>query len=167
MRFGDDIGRDVLDELAFCLKGIFAVRRESKAFADTKDMGIDCHCGLVPNDRTDHVRGLTTDSLERLQVIDVIGNDAVVDFYQPLRHLYQMFRFGTGITDGLDVFKDFVRGGFREAFRRRVCGKEGRCDHIDPLVRALGGEHHRHKTLERIGEHQFALCDRHVGFKPR
>lgn len=108
MRFGDDGGGDVLDELAFCLKGIFAVRRESKAFADTKDMGIDCHCGLVPNDRTDHVRGLTTDSLERLQVIDVIGNDAVVCFHQPLRHLYQVFRFGTGITDGLDVFKDFV-----------------------------------------------------------
>ena len=108
MGFGDDGSRDVLDELAFCLKGIFAVRRESKAFADTKDMSIDCHCGLVPNDRTDHVRGLTTDSLERLQVIDVIGNDAVVCFHQPLRHLYQMFRFGTGITDGLDVFEDFV-----------------------------------------------------------
>ena len=111
MGFGDDGSRDVLDELAFGLKRILTVGRETETFADTEDMGIDRHSGLIPNDRTNDVSGLATDTLQRLQVFDVIGNDAVVGRDQTLRHLNQVFGFRSRITDGFDVFKDLVCSG--------------------------------------------------------
>ena len=111
MGFGDDIRRYVLDELPFRLKGILAVGRESEPFADTENMRVHRHGRLVPDDCTDDVRGLAAYSLQRLQIIDVIGYDAVIHLNQPLCHLHQMFRFGARITDGLDVLKHFVRGG--------------------------------------------------------
>ena len=110
MRFWDDGSRDVLDELAFCLEGILAVGGQAEPFGDAEDMGVHCHSGLVPDDGADDVGGLSSDTLEGLQVIYVIGDDAVVGGDEALRHLDQMFRLRARITDGLDVFEDLVGG---------------------------------------------------------
>ena len=80
MGFGDDGSRDVLDELAFGLKRILAVGREAEPLADAEDMGVDGHGGLIPYDGADDVGRFTSDPLERLQVVYVIGHLAVVDF---------------------------------------------------------------------------------------
>ena len=167
MGFGDDGSRDIFDELAFCLKRILAVGRETETFADTEYMCIDRHSGLIPDDRTNDVGGLATNSLQRLQVFDVIGYDAIVDRDQTLRHLNQVFGFRAWVADRLDVLKDLVGGSFREAFGRRVSGKEGRSDHIDALVRTLRGEHHSYQALEGTGKNQFTFCNGHVRLKPR
>ena len=111
MGFGDNLGRDILHELALCLQGVLAVRRETEPFADAEDMGIYGHGRLVPDDCADDVGGLATDSLKCLEILDIIRHDTVVCFYKALRHGYQMFRFGTRITDGLDVFEYLVRRG--------------------------------------------------------
>ena len=166
MGFGDDVGGDVLDELAFCLEGILAVGGQAESFGDAEDMGVHCHSGLVPDDGADDVGGLASDALKGLEVIDVIGDDAVVGGGEALRHLNQMFGFGTGITDGFDVFEDLIGGSCCQGFGGRVCGKEGRGDHVNALVGALGGEHDGNEALEGVGEMEFALCDRHVGLEP-
>ena len=166
MGFGNDIGRDVFDELFFRLQWVLAVRRQSEPFAYTEYMRIDRHCGLVPYDRTNDISGFASYSLQRLKVVDVIGYLTVIDGNEALRHLHQVFRFGTGITDRLDIFKDLVTRGFRQSLRCRVGGKEGRRYHIHPFVRTLCRQHHSHKALERIEEHKFALRYRHVRFKP-
>ena len=167
MGFGNDIGRDVSDECFFRLERVLAVCRQSEPFADTEDMRIDRHGGLVPNDRTHDIGGFASYALQRLQVIDVIGYDAVIDGDEALRHLYQVFGFGAGITDGLDIFEDLITRGLRQGLRCRVGGKECRGDHVDPFVRTLCGEHDRHKALEGVEENEFALRNRHVGFEPR
>ena len=110
MRFGDDVGGDVLDELAFCLEWVLAVGGQSESFGDAEDMCVHCHGRLVPDDGADDVGGLASDALKGLEVIDVIGYDAVVGGDEALRHLNQMFGFGTGITDGFDVFEDLIGG---------------------------------------------------------
>ena len=110
MRFWDDGSRDVLDELAFCLEWVLAVGGQAESFGDTEDMCINRHSGLVPDDRADDVGGLSSDTLEGLQVIYVIGDDAVVGGDEALRHLDQMFRLRARITDGFDVFEDLVGG---------------------------------------------------------
>ena len=166
MGFGDDVFRDILYKLAFRLQGILAVRREAESFADTEDMSVHRHGGLVPDDCTDHVRRLAADTLQRLQVLDIIGHDTVVDFYKPLRHLHQVLCFTARITDGLDVFEHLVARCLSQGLRRRVGGKKRRRHYIDPLVRALRGEHHSYQALERVGKHQLTLCHRHVRFEP-
>ena len=80
MGLGNDVGRDVLDQLFLGLQRVLAVRREPEPFADAEDMGVDGHGGLIPYDRADDVGGFTSDPLERLQVVYVIGHLAVVDF---------------------------------------------------------------------------------------
>ena len=110
MGFGDDIRRDVLDEGFLRLERVLAVGGEPESFADTEDVGIHRHGGLVPYDRAHYIRCLPTDPLQGLQVIDVIGHLAVVYFHEPLRHLHEMLCFGAGITDRLDIFKDFIGG---------------------------------------------------------
>ena len=110
MGFGDDVGGDVLDELAFCLEGILAVGGQSESFGDAEDMGVHRHGRLVPDDCADDVGGLSSDTLEGLQVIYVIGDDAVVGGDEALRHLDQMFRLRARITDGFDVSEDLVGG---------------------------------------------------------
>ena len=60
----------------------------------------------------------------------------------------------------------FVARCPRETFRRRVGGKKGRRDHVNAFVRALCRKHNRYEALERRSEDKFALCYRHVGFKP-
>ena len=111
MRLGDDIRRDVLDEGFLRLERVLAVGGEPESFADTEDMGIHRHGGLVPDDRTDDVGGFASDPLQGLQVIDIIGNDAVVYLDESLRHLHEMLCFRAGITDGLDVLKHLIGGG--------------------------------------------------------
>ena len=93
MGFGDDGSRDVLDELAFGLKRILAVGREAETFADTEYMGIDRHSGLIPNDRADYVRRFASNALEGLEIIDVIGHDAVEGGDETLCHLNEVFGF--------------------------------------------------------------------------
>ncbi len=85
MRLGDDIRRDVLDEGFLRLERVLAVGGEPESFADTEDMGIHRHGGLVPYDRAHYIRCLPTDPLQGLQVIDIVGNDAVV--YLSLIHI--------------------------------------------------------------------------------
>ena len=166
MGFGDDVSGDVFDQLALRLQRVFAAGGEAKAFGDTEYMGVHCHGGLLPNDRTDNIRRLASDTLERLQVFDVIGYFALIDFHQALCHLYQVFGFGAWVTDRFDVFEDFVRGGLCEGFGGGESFKEGRSDHIHPLVGALGGKHYRYQQFIGIAVVQFALSHRHVGFEP-
>ena len=167
VRFGNNGFRDIFDERFFGLQRVLAVRRQTQPFAYPENMRIHRHGGLIPNHRTYHVRRLATDSLQRLQVLDIVRYDAVIDLYQPLRHLYQVLRFRARITDGLYVFEHLIACGFCHCFRRRVGGKEGRRHHVHPLVRTLRGKHNGHKALERIDEYQLTFRYRHVGFKPR
>ena len=167
MSFGNDIRRDVFDQLFLRLQGVLAVRGEAEPFADTEDMGIHRHGGLVPDDGTDNIGSFASYALERLQILDIIGNSTVIGLHQAFRHGYQMFRFGTRVTDGLDIFKHLIAGGISHGLRGGISGKEGRCHHVHALVRTLRGEHHGHQTLEGIGKNQFAFRHRHVGLKPR
>ena len=166
MGFGDDVGGDVLDELAFCLEGILAVGGQAEPFGDTENMGVHRHGRLVPDDGADDVGGLASDALKGLEVIDVIGYDAVVSGDEALRHLDQMFRLRARITDGFDVFEDLVGGSCRQGFGGWVRGKEGRGDHVNALVGALGGEHDGYEALEGVSEMEFAFRDGHVGLEP-
>ena len=110
MGLGNNGRRDVCDELTFCLERILAVGGQTEPFGDTEDMGIDRHGRLVPNDGTDDVRCFASDTLEGLEVVDVIGHDAVVNRDKTLRHLNQMFCFGARIANRFDVFEDLVGG---------------------------------------------------------
>ena len=166
MGFRDDISGDVFDKLLFCLEGVLGVCSESESFADAEDMGVDRHGGLVPNDRTDDVGGLASDTLECLEVIDVIGYDAVVGGDESLRHGDEVLCFGTGVTDRMYVFEHFVGCSGGKGVGCGVGGKEGRGNHVHALVRTLGGEHDCHEALEWRMEDQFAFCYGHVGCKP-
>ena len=167
MGFGDDLRGDVLDELFLGLERVLAVGGQSETFADAEDMRIDRHGGLVPDDGAHHVRRFASYALERLQLFDRVRYFAVIDLRQALRHLNEVFCFGAGITDGLDVFEDLIAGRYGEGFGRRVGGKKSGRDHVDAFVGALRREHHCHEALERVGEMQLTLRDRHVGFEPR
>ena len=148
MGLGNDICGDVLDQLFLGLQRVFAAGGESEPFGDAEDMGVHCHGGLIPYDRADHVRRLASYALQRLQVVDGRGHLAVVDLDQALLHLYQVFGFGTRVTDGLDVLEQFVGIGIGHGFGCRVGGKEIRRHHVDALVRTLRGEHDGHEALE-------------------
>ena len=89
--FGNDVGRDISDEGFLRLERVLAVGGETETFADAEDMGIDGHGRLVPNDGTDDVGSFASDSLKGLQVLDIIGYDAVVRGDESLRHGNQMF----------------------------------------------------------------------------
>ena len=166
MGFGNDVGRDVFDQLTLCLERVLAVGGQTEPFADTKNMRVHRHGGLIPDDRADYVRRFASNALEGLEIIDVIGHDTLESGDETLCHLNEVFGFGTGITDRFDVFEDLIGGSCGQGFGCGVCCKEGRGDHVHPFVGALGGEHHRHKALEGIREVQLTLRYRHVGFKP-
>lgn len=167
MGFGDDLCGDVSDELFLGLERVLAVRGQTEAFADAEDMRINRHRRLVPDDGAHDVRGLSSYALERLQFLNRVRHFAVIDLRQALRHLNEVFGFGAGVTDRLDVFEDLVRRGCGEGFRRGVGGKKSRRDHVHPFVGALRREHYRHQALERVGKMQLALRYRHVRLKPR
>ena len=166
MGFGNDVGRDVFDQLTLCLERVLAVGGQTEPFADTKNMRVHRHGGLIPDDRTDYVRRFASNALEGLEIIDVIGHDSLESGDETLCHLDEVFGFGAGITDRFDVFEDLIGGGFGQGFGCGVRRKEGRGDHVHPFVGTLGGEHHRHEALEGICEVQLTLRYRHVGFKP-
>ena len=88
VRFGDNVLGNVLDELAFCLQWVFAAGSQAEAFTHAEDMGVHRHGGLVPNDGTDYIRGLAANALQRLQIVDIVGNNASIYLCQALRHLY-------------------------------------------------------------------------------
>ena len=77
MGFGNDVGRDVFDQLTLCLERILAVGGQTEPFADPKNMRVYRHGGLIPDDRTDYVRRFASDALEGLKIIDVIGHDTL------------------------------------------------------------------------------------------
>ena len=166
MGFGNDVGRDVFDQLTLCLERVLAVGGQTEPFADPKNMRVHRHGGLIPDDRADYVRRFASNALEGLKVIDVIGHDAVEGGDETLCHLNEVFGFGAGITDRFDVFEDLIGGSCGQGFGCGVRRKEGRGDHVHPFVGALGGEHHRHEALEGIREVQLTLRYRHIGFKP-
>ena len=167
MGFGDDLRGDVSDELFLGLQRVLAIRGQPEAFADAEDMRIDRHRRLVPDDGAHHVRGFASHALERLQLLYCVRHFAVIDLRQALRHLNEVFGFGAGITDRLDVFEDLIAGRCGEGFRRGVGGKKSRRDHVHTFVGALRREHYRHQALERVGKMQLALRYRHVRLKPR
>ena len=69
MRFGDDLRRDVSDELFLGLERVLAIRGQPEAFAEAEDMRINRHRRLVPDDGAHDVRGLASYALERLQLL--------------------------------------------------------------------------------------------------
>ena len=91
MGFWNDVLRDILDESAFRLEWVLAVRGQPEAFGDAEDMCVHRHGRLVPDDGTDDVGSFASDSLKGLQVLDIIGYDAVVRGDESLRHGNQMF----------------------------------------------------------------------------
>ena len=110
MRFGDDFRRDVSDELFLGLQRVLAARRQTDSFADAENMRINRHRRLVPDDGAHDVRGLASYALERLQLLYCVRHFAVIDLRQALRHLNEVFGFGAGVTDRLDVFEDLIAG---------------------------------------------------------
>ena len=87
------------------------MRSQPEPFADAEDMRIYRHGGLVPDDGAHDVRGLASYALERLQLLYCVRHFAVIDLRQALRHLNEVFGFGAGVTDRLDVFEYLVRRG--------------------------------------------------------
>ena len=139
MGFGNDVRGDVFDQLAFRLERVAAIGGQAKTFADAEDVCVHCHGRLVPDDGANDIRGLASDALQRLQVVDVIGYLAVIGCNEALRHLDQVFGFGTGITDRFDVFEHLIVCRCGQGFRCRVGGEESRRDHVHALVRTLCG----------------------------
>ena len=166
MGLGDDVCRDIFDELFLRLQGILAVGGQSQPFAHAEDMRIDGHGGLVPDNGTNDIRRLASNALQGLQIVDIIRYLTAVYFYQPLRHLYQVLGFAAGITDRLNVREDIVAGGASHGFSRRVGGKERRRDEIDALVGALRREHDGHEQFEGVAVVQLRLGDGHVLCEP-
>ena len=99
VRLGNEVRGDIPDELSFGLKRVLAMGSKAEPFADAEDMRINGHGGLVIDDGTDHIGSLASYALQCLQLLDGVGHLAVIDLDEALRHSYQMFRFGAGITD--------------------------------------------------------------------
>ena len=93
MGFGNDVGRDVLDQLTLCLERVLAVGGQTESFADTEDVRVHRHGGLIPDDRTDYVCRFASDALEGLEIIDVIGHDTLESGDETLCHLNEVFGF--------------------------------------------------------------------------
>lgn len=166
VRLGNEVLGDVTDELPFGLERVLAMGGEAEPFAHAEDMRVHGHGGLIIDDGTDHIGSLASHALQRLQLFNGVGHLAVIDLDEALRHSHQVFRFGAGITDGLNIREDLIGGGPGQGFRRRVGGKESRRYHVYPLVRTLRREHDRHEALEGVCEMQLTLRNRHVGLEP-
>ena len=93
MGFGNDVGRDVFDQLTLCLERVLAVGGQTESFADTEDVRVHRHGGLIPDDRADYVRRFASNALKGLKVIDVIGHEAVEGRDETLCHLNEVFGF--------------------------------------------------------------------------
>lgn len=130
---------------------------QTEAAGDADAVGIDHDCaGHMENIAHDEVRGFSADTGQGDQLVEGIGNIAVVAITQDACHRDDILGFGFVESAGLDVFRQLLGRALCEVRGAGVALKKRGSHHVDARVGTLGGESGRDQTLERIGVHQRA-----------
>ena len=158
----DEFAGDVLDQLFFRRKRCFGIYGQADAGGDAEYVGVHRHIGLVVDDGGDDVGCFAADAGQLDEFVNGEGHLAVEFVHEHPGHADEVFSFVVGVRDAAHQGKQFVEVGEGKGPGIRVSVEDGRSRHIDPLVRALGGQDHRYQQLVRAVVYELGLCVRIV-----
>ena len=125
---------------------------QTETTGDTDAVGIDHDgAGHMIDIAHDEIGGFSADTGQGGQLVERMGNLAVVALAKDARHRDDILRFGFVESAGFDVFRKLLGGAFGKIRGAGVALKQGGSDHIDACVGTLGGQARRDQTLQRIG----------------
>ena len=130
---------------------------QTEAAGDADAVGIDHdRAGHMEDIAHDEVGGFSADTGQGDQLVEGIGDLAVIAVAQDARHRDDILGFGFVESAGFDVFRQLLGCALREVRGAGVALKKRGSHHVDARVGTLGGESGRDQALERIGIHQRA-----------
>ncbi len=92
-----DLSRNVFHECFLGFERTAAASRETYAFADSENMGVNSHCGLIEDNGQHHICSFSPDTRNCHQLVYVVGHLAVKIFNKSSCRTYDVAGLVIGI----------------------------------------------------------------------
>lgn len=105
--FGDVAGKLLLNGIGSC----GAIGNKPKPMADAKDVSINSHCGLMPDNSLHDVGCLTPYARKLDEFLQRLRHFAAETFHQHASHTHKMISFAIGVGNAFYIRKNVFRCG--------------------------------------------------------